>query len=83
MCTGEFLGRNQRPSKTEEFIQDRRIEGTMSEEMSEKIYIKVPTFDGNKSKWLIFKAKMESYLAQKDFITLLNYAGDIPKDSGI
>ena len=52
-------------------------------ETEDKVYIKVPTFDGDKEKWLIFKAKMESYLAQKDFITLLSYTGDIPKDSNI
>ena len=32
----------------------------------EKIYVKVPTFNGTKSKWPAFKSKFTSYLAQKE-----------------
>jgi hypothetical protein len=38
----------------------------MTDAKEEKVYIKVPTFDGKKSKWTVFKSKMKSYLAQKD-----------------
>ena len=37
----------------------------------EKVYVKVPVFDGKKSKWNIFKAKMRSYVAQKGMTTIL------------
>ena len=52
-------------------------------ETEEKVCIKVPTFDGGKEKWLIFKAKMESYLAQKDMVVLLSFTGEVPKDTEI
>ena len=46
----------------------------------EKLYVKVPTFDGTKKQWPYFKMKMRSYVAQKDMTELLTYSGDIPKD---
>ena len=45
------------------------------------MYVKVPTFDGRKSKWTFFKSKMISYLAQKNMSDILSYTGDIEVDS--
>ena len=47
----------------------------------EKIYVKVPSFDGRKSKWPFFKSKLKSYMAQKNLGELLTFTGDIEKDS--
>ena len=66
--------------------EDSKREESKISKMSEtedKVYIKVPTFDGDKEKWLIFKAKMESYLAQKDMVVLLSFTGEVPKDTEI
>ena len=49
-------------------------------ESEEKVYVKVPTFDGRKSKWPFFKSKMISYLAQKNMSELLSFNGNIEKD---
>ena len=53
----------------------------MTDGKEEKVYIKVPTFDGKKSKWPVFKSKMKSYLAQKDMGEILTYQGDIVPDT--
>ena len=50
----------------------------MSDE--DKVYIKVPTWDGKKKTWPFFKVKMLSYLAQKGLIELLSYKGEIDRD---
>ena len=50
-------------------------------ESEEKVYVKVPTFDGRKSKWPFFKSKMISYLAQKNMSELLSFNGNIEKDN--
>jgi len=47
----------------------------------EKIFVKVPTFDGRKSKWTFFKSKMISYLAQKNMGEMLTYAEEIENDT--
>ena len=49
-------------------------------ESEEKVYVKVPTFDGRKSKWPFFKSKMISYLAHKNMSELLSFNGNIEKD---
>ena len=46
----------------------------------EKAHVKVPVFDGKKSKWNIFKAKMRSYVAQKGMTAILTTKDEIPKD---
>ena len=46
----------------------------------DKIYVKVPVFEGKKSKWNIFKAKFTSYLAQKGMSSMLTTKDTIPKD---
>ena len=47
----------------------------------DKVYIKVPKWDGRKKTWPFFKVKMLSYLAQKGLIIeLLSYKGDIDTD---
>jgi Zinc knuckle len=53
----------------------------MTDAKEEKVYIKVPTFDGKKSKWPVFKSKMKSYLAQKDMGEILTYQGRIEPDT--
>jgi gag-polypeptide of LTR copia-type/Zinc knuckle len=53
----------------------------MTDAKEEKVYIKVPTFDGKKSKWPVFKSKMKSYLAQKDMGEILTYQGKIEPDT--
>ena len=45
-----------------------------------KYTTKVPTFGGDKKDWPYYKAKMESYLAQKDMVELLNWEADIDRD---
>ena len=50
-------------------------------ETEEKIYVKVPTYNGKKSKWTFFKSKFTSYLAQKNMGEILSYNGDIEKDT--
>ena len=46
----------------------------------ESIKMFVPTFDGKRENWRMFKAKFESYLAQKDMSLLLTWKLDVPKD---
>ena len=53
----------------------------MTDTVEEKVYVKVPVFDGRKSKWTFFKSKMISYLAQKNMSEILSYTGNIEKDS--
>ena len=47
----------------------------------EKFYVKVPTFDGKKSQWPFFRAKMRSYLAPKDLVKLLASSDPVAKDN--
>ena len=44
---------------------------TMTDE--DKLYIKLPTWNGEKATWDVFKTKFESYLAQKDMTELLTW----------
>jgi hypothetical protein len=53
----------------------------MTDAKEEKVYIKVPIFDGKKSKWPVFKSKTKSYLAQKDMGEILTYRGRIEPDT--
>ena len=46
----------------------------------EKVHAKVPVFDGKKSKWNAFKAKMRSCVAQKGMTAVLTTKDVIPKD---
>ena len=46
----------------------------------DKVYVKVPTFDGRKNQWLYFKPKFMSYLAQKDMVEILSFEDPIPRD---
>ena len=46
----------------------------------EKVCAKVPVFDGKKSKWNVFKAKMRSHVAQKGMTATLTTKDVIPKD---
>jgi hypothetical protein len=41
---------------------------------------KVPTFSGKKRDWMVFKTKMESYLAQKGMLALLRWRQAVPTD---
>ena len=52
----------------------------MTDTSEEKIYVKVPTFNGTKSKWPAFKSKFTSYLAQKGMEEMLDDP-DIEKDT--
>ena len=47
----------------------------------ETIKMFVPTFDGKRKNWRMFKAKFESYLAQKDMSLLLAWNAVVPKDT--
>jgi hypothetical protein len=47
----------------------------------EKIYMKIPTFDGDKEQWHTFKAKMQSYLARNQMGALFRWTHDILKDT--
>ena len=47
----------------------------------EKACVKVLVFDGKKSKWNAFKAKMRPYVAQKGVTTILTTKDVIPKDN--
>ena len=46
----------------------------------ESIKMFVPTFDGKRKNWRMFKAKFESYLAHKDMSLLLTWKIEVPKD---
>jgi hypothetical protein len=46
----------------------------------ETIKMYVPTFDGKQKNWCMFRAKFESYLAQKDMALLLAWNLVAPKD---
>jgi hypothetical protein len=43
--------------------------------------VKIPTFDGDRTQWHPFKAKMQSYLARNQMGALLRWSHDIPKDT--
>jgi hypothetical protein len=47
----------------------------------EKIYVKIPTFDGDIEQLRTFKAKMQFYLARNQMGALLRWNQDIPKDT--
>ena len=49
----------------------------------DKVYVKVPTFDGRKSQWPFFRAKMRSYLEQKELVELLATTDPVPKDNEV
>ena len=55
----------------------------MASTSDDKIYVKVPTFDGRKSQWPFFCAKMRSYLAQKELMELLATTDLVPKDNEV
>ena len=55
----------------------------MASTSEEKFYVKVPTFDGKKSQWPFFRAKMRSYLAQKDMVELLASSDPVAKDNEV
>jgi hypothetical protein len=47
----------------------------------EKIHVKIPTFDGDRTQWCPFKAKMQSHLARNQMGALLRWSQAIPKDA--
>jgi hypothetical protein len=47
----------------------------------EKIYVTIPTFNGDKEQWRTFKAKMQSYLARNQMGALLRWTQDIPDNT--
>ena len=47
----------------------------------EKIDMKIPTFDDDKTKWRTFKAKMQSYLARNQMGVLLRWTYPTPQDA--
>jgi hypothetical protein len=47
----------------------------------EKIYVKIPTFDGDRDQWCTFKAKMQSYLARNQMGALLRWTQNILLDA--
>jgi gag-polypeptide of LTR copia-type len=55
----------------------------MAEEETTRYSTKIPTFGGQKKDWMVFKVKLESYLAQKDMAALLSYTGEIPLDTEV
>ena len=55
----------------------------MTEEEKSNYKVIVPTFNGVKEDWSIYKIKMESYLTQKDCVELLSWTDPIPKDDAV
>jgi hypothetical protein len=47
----------------------------------DKIYVKIPTFDGDKEQWRTFKTKMQSYLARNQVGVRLRWTQDVPDDT--
>jgi hypothetical protein len=47
----------------------------------EKMYVKIPAFDGGRTQWHPFKAKMQSYLSRNQMGALFGWTQDIPKDT--
>jgi hypothetical protein len=50
-------------------------------DQQEKIYVKIPMFDGDRTQWHPFKAKMQSYLARNQMGALRRWSQAIPKDA--
>ena len=70
-------------SKKGNALKRRNKTERMTEEHEEKVSLKVPVFDGRKSKWPVFKRKFRTCLAAKELTPLLLNNDPIIKDQKV